>query len=203
MVIIKGEYGHCAATICGAREASARDKGAKNRPHEPQCRRQWHLTRYATHTSCTPRRKRSRRATEGGRGDWIRTSDLLLPKQALCHAELRPDRFGLYTQTQAQSSILAEGARLARLRRVKFGLYPPEAGSDLLLPKQALCHAELRPDRPGLYTQTRAQSSILFVSGHAEDHLELRKTRNTRRIYPPERQRRRENLTDPLSQALS
>ena len=26
-----------------------------------------------------------------GRGDWIRTSDLLLPKQALHQAELRPD----------------------------------------------------------------------------------------------------------------
>ena len=43
----------------------------------------------------------------GGRGDWIRTSDLLNPIQVRYQAALRPDRFVLRMST---ISILTSGA---------------------------------------------------------------------------------------------
>ena len=52
---------------------------------------------FATETSCKKSRERTearslpqKTANFAGRGGWIRTNGLLLPKQALCQAELRP-----------------------------------------------------------------------------------------------------------------
>ena len=44
-----------------------------------------------TPTKAALRAERSRSVAVVGRGDWIRTSDILLPKQALYRAELHPD----------------------------------------------------------------------------------------------------------------
>ena len=60
------------------------------------------------------------------RGDWIRTSGLLLPKQALCQAELRPvglkstgfgpERRGYWTlrRLQCQHRLAGRGRRIVR-----------------------------------------------------------------------------------------
>ena len=50
-----------------------------------------------------------------GRGDWIRTSDFLLPKQALYQAELRPETDYVAAGNVAADNV-AENLGLAALR---------------------------------------------------------------------------------------
>ena len=48
-----------------------------------------------------------------GRGDWIRTSGLLLPKQALCQAELRPVSAGFYHRPRRMARGIAVASTAA------------------------------------------------------------------------------------------
>ena len=74
-----------------------------------------------------------------GRGDWIRTSDLLLPKQALYRAKLRPaDSYGPHDPRYAP-----RGTRTPNLLIRSQMLYPIE----LWAQRSRLYHTNLRQNR--------------------------------------------------------
>ena len=53
---------------------------------------------------------------KNGRGDWIRTSDILLPKQARYQAALRPDSIGNFTRNPAGFPTVQSYLRRAHAR---------------------------------------------------------------------------------------